>query len=61
MKERDTDGLVKSLGFLINNSLYGMIDPKKPTRYVSREEIKEMLERKKDKREIARKDDNKYE
>lgn len=49
MKERDTDGLVKSLGFLINNTLYGIIDPKKPTRYVSREEIKEMLERKNEK------------
>lgn len=51
MKERDTDGLIKSLGFLINNSLYGMIDPKKPTRYVSREEIKEMLEKYKKEKE----------
>lgn len=50
MEERDTDCLIESLGFLINNSLYG-IDPKKPTRYVSREEIKEMLERRKDKKE----------
>lgn len=57
MNERDTDGLIASLGFLINNSLYGT-HPTIPDRYVSREEIKELLERQKDKKE-ARKDDNK--